>query len=281
MRTRAPRARLRKGNRISLAVFVAIVLEVLAFPAAAQDLTLATDFSLTHFPRADENMCSNDSTCKENHVCTDANFYWFGRHCSSDNDCHALPPKADESLGCIQYNVPRRYINRCRFDGIQRRCVRRWKLSDPAHLTNRTCQKSIDCSSRLTCTSFDSDESRVSILFRPSTDKGKFVCAYLPTRVWPDGTKPLGNYREPAPKWFKSGGPLPANFPKRWDLRRGRLPPAPPGYFWIYAAQPWANICHRGEATPAYTASRDDYFSYVLKPADWRCLDSPDSFNTP
>src|ERR1700722_13563694 len=134
----------------------------------------------------------------------------FGKHCSSDKDCRLLPPGIDVSNGgCYQSNVPRRFVNRCVYDGRQKRCVRRWKLSDPAYLTKLACQKSHDCPSRLTCTSFDSDESNVSALFQRNSKKDNFVCGYFPFRVWPPGTKPVGDFRQPLPKWFKSGGPLP------------------------------------------------------------------------
>jgi len=250
------RMRTRLKGLVSISVLAALFLGGFASSGLTQE-GLATDYYLTHFPRADENLCTDSSACKENHVCTEASFYWFGKHCFSDMDCRVLSdPTVDENLGCTRCGVPRRYLNRCRYDGRQKRCLRRWKMTDPAYLTKLPCRKSHDCPSRLTCMSFDSDESRLSGLFQRSSTKNKFVCAYLPVRVWPYGAKPVGNHQVLQPKWFKSGGSLPGGFPQRWDLRRGPLPSAPQGYVWVYAAAgPGGNMCFRG-ASPLNSRPR-------------------------
>jgi hypothetical protein len=286
MTIRATDCLARRGRTSWLRGLITLVFLVgLTPPATAHEMMTAPGL-FSRFPRADENLCADDSACQPDHFCVKTDFFWFDKRCSSDRACIALPPGGDEneyeSEGCIQSGVPRRYLNRCLYSGFRKRCVRRWRLSDPAYLTNVACQKSHDCPSRLTCTSFDSDETHTDEVFHRSHKKNQYRCAYLPERVWPSGTKPRGNVNELPPKWFKSGGPLPAGFPHRWDLRRGPLPSAPEGYFWVYAPLgECGGLCHRGFPCDHVTSFPDDYFEYVLMDADWPCLDPPGSFVTP
>ncbi len=159
------------------------------------------------------------------------------RVCRSDADC--TPP-----LSCRKF-VP-----------SSGWCTRRWKPWDPPVLTAVSCQRldaGSTCGASYGC-------------FPLESEAGPSRCAHLPTFVWPVGTGMWRGINEE----LAQTKTLPFLFPRKWDVRKGPLPPTPDGYVWarLHGCGSCGMQCPQTLKEPPI----DSFYTYYLQYATPNCF---------
>jgi len=208
------------------------------------------------YPHFDEIPCSSGSEYATGLKCQESNFQIYSREaCSRDYQC-IIPAVR---LRHMRIELTGQCSGEeCVYRPSQSRwCLHRRTPSDLPVFSYERCEHNFDCPSGQSCGRWWSkDEQR--------------YCGYLPSTVWPPGTKFLHpgelvntNVRPPAP--------LPKDFPQIWNITKGPLPPAPPGYVWVHGPELRCGYC--GSLAPCTLSSpRYEATDYLIQQSFPICL---------
>lgn len=225
------------------------------------------------FPHLDEMPCDSDSECASGLKCQESKFdISSGEVCSFDYQC--LLPAMRFRNRRLQL-VGHCWWNHCTYRPAQWRwCLHRRELSDPPIYSERKCEHNFDCPSGQSCSSASAEDPSARCVYLPaivwppgtnalpagiidSSCVGKgapsmpgIPSARLGTRMLEAGGRFAGriNIQAANPRVAQPGSPwssatqLPEDFPRILDIKRGTLPAAPAGYFWIEGSE--LSRCH-------------------------------------
>jgi len=249
------------------------------------------------FPHLDEMPCDSDRECASGLKCQESKFDINSAEvCSFDYQC--LLPAMRFRNRRLQL-VGHCWWNHCTYRPAQWRwCLHRRELSDPPIYSDRKCEHNFDCPSGQSCSAPSSEDHRrrcvylPAIVWPPGTDAlpagiidsscvgfgappmPGIPSARLGTRMLEPGGRFAGriNIQAANPRLARapssSAAQLPKDFPRIWDIKRGTLPAAPPGYFWIKGSA--LSNCHYCGA-PSDRGSHYSATTYVLSEEHPEC----------